>query len=602
MCGIAGIISASETPEEVELPLLSMQAALRHRGPDDQGEWISPSRCAALAHTRLSILDLTPAGHQPMSTPDGRFTIVFNGEIYNFRELRNELSRDGARFRSDSDTEVILQLYAHEGASCVRRLRGMFAFAIWDDWGRRCFLARDSLGIKVLHYSLVAGTLIFASEVRALLASGLVARTLSSGGLVGYLRNGSVPEPYTLVEGVRCLEAGSTLTWEAGQIKKRRYWGWPESREALANSERIPALRAALLDSVHHHFVSDVPVGVFLSGGMDSTALVALARKTEVRDLKTFCVAVDDPALDESSVARRTAEHFHTDHNEFMLDGVLGRQWFQEYLRAIDQPTIDGFNTFCISRFAHAHETKVVLSGLGGDEMFGGYPSFDAVPALVKWSRRAKFGKPLRKFVGRCMSSAARAPRWRRLGAYLQGEPSFIGAYRAYRGVFTESEALQLAPGYLKRPFSASAMTDRDDPEMQCFTPRTAVSFLETTRYMRNQLLRDSDVMSMAFGLELRVPFLDLPLFEVASRIPSEERFAAGKRALLQAIPEIPEWVAGRRKRGFIFPFQRWLGNDWQEMINSVGAKTGVQCYSWYQRWTLFVLETWCAEMKVVQV
>jgi asparagine synthase (glutamine-hydrolysing) len=271
MCGIAGILS-SVLLGDAQPALAQMLSALRHRGPDDQGQFRSASGHAALAHARLSILDLSPAGHQPMVSPDGRLAIVFNGEIYNFQELRATLQDRGVVFRSNSDTEVVLRAYEAYGAECVAKLRGMFAFALWDERERTCLLARDPFGIKPLYLAESAGRLVFASEVRALLASGLVARDLDPQGLHGYFRTGSVPEPHTLLRNVRCLEAGHLAVWRAGRLETKSFWTLRFTPETTAAPAAVAATRNALLDSVRHHFISDVPVGVFVGGGFDSTA------------------------------------------------------------------------------------------------------------------------------------------------------------------------------------------------------------------------------------------------------------------------------------------------------------------------------------------
>ena len=542
-----------------------------------------------LAHARLAILDLSPAGHQPMSTPDGRFTIVFNGEIYNYRELREPLQKDGVVFRSNSDTEVVLRAYGAYGAECVAKLRGMFSFAVWDERERTCLLARDPFGIKPLYFHEANGQLVFASEVRALLASGLVRRELDPQGLHGYFRTGSVPEPRTLLRGVRCLEAGHLAIWQAGRLQARRYWKLRFQPEAVAAPEAARTVRQALLDSVAHHFISDVPVGVFLSGGIDSTALVGLARTVGRADLHTYSIAFPGTPGDEGGLAQRTAAHFGTTHHEWRLDAAAGRQLFSQYLQVMDQPSIDGLNTFTVSKFARDQGMKVVLSGLGGDELFGGYKSFREVPRLARLNRRLRLTGPVRAGV-RAVLRRARRPQLRRLGEML-GQPARLDtAYAALRGTFTAAEATVLTRHYtgeeVVNDFSSEELPT--DP-----TPEDTVSRLELTRYMRNQLLRDSDVMSMAHGLELRVPFLDLPLMDTLTRIPSSTRLQPGKRFLLQAVPEVPDWIANQPKRGFLFPFDQWLGTEWREVFGALDRTCPVPTQTWYRKWAIFVLERW---------
>ena len=527
MCGIAGILQGT-APATVANRLARMHGAIAHRGPDDRGVWQSPGGHAAYAHTRLSIIDLSSAGHQPMAIADGRFTITYNGEIYNFAELRRSLSSTGVAFRSNSDTEVILRLYESEGPAFVERLRGMFAFAIWDEHERTCLLARDRFGIKPLYYHEAGDVLTFASEVRALIASG-VSATLDTQATYEYFRSGSVPEPLTLFRGVRALEAGQYMVWRAGRIATRQYWDINFDSED-EEPEPVQATRNALLDSVAHHFVGDVPVGVFLSGGVDSTAIVALARAVQPEKLRTFSIAFPGSPLDEGPQARRTAEHFATEHHEWAVDAQTARPLFDEFLSAADQPSIDGFNTYTVSRLAGRQGVKVVLSGLGGDEIFGGYPSFREVPRLARMGRWLASAGPAARGAVR-VAGAIAGSRVRRLSDLVARPPSLEDAYQVFRGIYTRDEALRLTEHYVG---GSGTVVDHVDPlsTVSVGDPRDAVSRLEITRYMRNQLLRDTDVMSMACGIELRVPFLDSELFANDVARPGVPAVAAGQAAL----------------------------------------------------------------------
>jgi asparagine synthase (glutamine-hydrolysing) len=594
MCAIAGILSTSSWTPTLDTALLSMQASLRHRGPDDKGTWTDPAAGVGLAHTRLAILDLSPAGHQPMSTPDSRFTIVFNGEIYNFRSLRAELESAGVKFQSHSDTEVLLRLYEKKGTSMVNDLRGMFAFCIWDEQSRSAFLARDPLGIKPLYYSIQPDRLIFASELRAIRNSGLVSSQLDGNAITEFLETGSVPEPLTLLNDVRCLEAGHSLTWKEGHVEFNQFWQL-QFPETTPNPDAAQLTRNALLDSMQAHFVSDVPVGVFLSGGIDSTALVALARELGQHDLQTFSIGVDDPSLDESSIARKTAAHFGTQHHEWRLTGALGASKFAAFLDHMDQPSIDGFNSFTVSSFARDQGMKVVLSGLGGDELFAGYPSFQQVPKLARLSRRLHAIPGAAPALGALLARFAPQPKWRRLGSFLQEPPTVPNAYRSFRGIFSPAEARLLASRYTAPAFKPALPSP---PQLQTSAPidENAVSALELTRYMRNQLLRDSDVMSMAHGLELRVPFVDKILFETLATLPATQRLQPGKKLLLQAVPEVPDWVANQPKRGFTFPFEKWLEASWGDSFLNATKSIHFSNPTWYQRWAVFMLDHWLAK------
>lgn len=594
MCGIAGILTPR--PEQLDGALAAMRQAVRHRGPDDEGSWSSRDCRASFAHTRLAVLDLTSAGHQPMSTPDGRYTITFNGEILNFHELRRSLEQRGVRFHTRCDTEVILRAYEADGPSCIGLLRGMFAFALWDDREQSCLLARDRFGIKPLYYHQRDGRLAFASEVKALLASGLVPRELDAGGLFGYFLTGTVPEPRTLLRDVRCLEAGTYATWKDGALTSHRYWDLRFSHTPDA-ADPVSRTRAALIDSVDHHFISDAPVGVFLSGGVDSTALVALASQKRGRELHTFSLAFPGWSEDEGAVARRTAAHFGTTHTEWAIDGATANELFGEFLAASDQPSIDGLNTFAVSRLAREHGMKVVLSGLGADELFAGYKSFRQLPRLVALNRALSQAGPLRTAAGTGLQRLAAGSRWRRLGDLL-AQPADLGsAYTIFRGVFTHAEAEILVRRYVAD--APARMPDPGEPAGDDPTPRDAISRLELTRYMRNQPLRDGDTQSMAWGLELRVPFLDGPLVDTLTTIPSSVRLQPGKRLLLQAVPEVPAWVASQPKRGFMFPFERWLGDEWRETFAGIERDSPVPADSWYRKWCLLALQRWFERMRV---
>jgi asparagine synthase (glutamine-hydrolysing) len=591
MCGIAGILTNNGNQDHLEILTQRMQSALLHRGPDDQGIYISTDRQAAIAHTRLSILDLTPAGHQPMSLADGRYWITFNGEIYNFRELRSTLVAQGEQFHSQTDTEIILKLYQRLGADCVHQLRGMFAFAIWDNLEKTCFIARDPLGIKPLYYWQAGTTLVFASELRAILATGLPTISLSMEGLYGYLVSGSVPEPQTLIEGIHCLAAGHWLRWHCGSITQSQYWQINFTSEAIDPPEAAQKVRHALIDSIKHHFVSDVPVGIFLSGGIDSTAIVALASQTQTNQLHTYSIAVEESDWNEGDIAGKVAEHFDTNHTEYKITAALGRELFPEYLAAIDQPSIDGFNTFCVSQIAYKYGTKVVLSGLGGDELFGGYKSFQNVPQMVRLGSRLKAFHPLSTILGMALESWGNSPQLKRLGDFLQRTPNSAAAYRSFRGIFSHSEASAIIKRYF--PDRILPMHLRIIPSPNLSSLEDEVSLLEISCYMRNQLLRDSDVMSMAWGLELRVPLVDRVLLEAISSIPSTMRLAPGKQLLIQAIPELPSWVVNRPKRGFLFPFEQWMAGEWRNDFFDCDGDKNISLKPWYRRWSLALLQHW---------
>jgi asparagine synthase (glutamine-hydrolysing) len=587
MCGIAGILTTDPWSDKLTASLTGMQAALRHRGPDDQGLWVDPAAGVGLTHTRLAILDLSPAGHQPMASADGRYQIVFNGEIYNFRELRAELELAGVVFQTGTDTEVLLRLYQKEGPAMVKQLRGMFAFAIWDGRERSAFMARDPFGIKPLYYTTSGSTLSFASELRALQKTGQAASTLNASALMGFFETGSVAEPQTLLQGVRCLPAGHHLHWKEGHIEERSYWGLRFERVETSPEEAVRITRALLLDSIGHHFVSDVPVGVFLSGGIDSTAVLALAKEANHSGLNSFSIGVDDTRLDETDVAARTALHFGTQHHVLKLNAKIAAASFPRFLAQMDQPSIDGFNTFTVAGLAHQQGMKVVLSGLGGDELFGGYPSFQKVPQLAQMARLASHVPAL----GFVMERLMPRQHLRRVGSLLQQQPNLLNSWRTFRGLFTRREARLLAAHYAG--CELSEVPDPPQMNLPAGDELDQISACELGLYMRNQLLKDSDVMSMAHGLELRVPLVDRVLFEAVARIPSSLRLQAGKRLLTEAVPEIPAWVTNQPKKGFVFPYEKWLSTDWGSDFAEVKSRIPNSNSTWYQQWAVFMMDRW---------
>lgn len=585
MCGIAGLLS---TKPNIELaaPLAAMQKVIEHRGPDGHGDFFCSSKHAALAHTRLAIIDLSKSASQPMGTPDGRYTITYNGEIYNYQKLRARLESEGETFQSNSDTEVILKMYASKGAQCVHFLRGMFAFVIWDSKEKTAFAARDPLGIKPFYYLRDSDHFAFASELRAVIASGLSTQKLSSRGLTGYLMRGTVQEPDTLISDIKMLSAGSHLTWRKGKVKIQRYWGIKYKTQYVNRKQAIEMTRTALEDSVRAHFVSDVPVGIFLSGGIDSTALLALAKKVTKKPINTYSIAFGNPEWNEGDIAEKTAKHFGANHTEFLMSPTEAQPLFFEFLDAVDQPTIDGFNTYCVAKMASQAGEKVVLSGLGADELFAGYKSFEVIPEMLEKSEKLSILSPLLGSTSRFLTMILPTKQRRFIDA-LSTPRSVAAAHRSLRGIFSCDEALALTQSITGKPASLPKLKEPSAEELP-----DQISQLEMTSYMRNQLLRDSDVASMAWGLELRVPFVDKVLVDRISTIPSDLRLQQGKTLLIDAVPELPEWVLERPKQGFRFPFDEWFSEEWADM-STLPTPQWIPQKPWYRRWALAVLSDW---------
>ncbi len=577
MCGIAGVFAygASAPPVDRDA-LLRTRDAMVPRGPDGAGLWISGDGRVGLAHRRLSIIDLTDGGAQPMHLGDtggggGRVSITFNGEIYNFRELRAALESEGRRFSSDSDTEVLLHLYDRDGATMVEKLRGMFAFAIWDPAKRALFLARDGFGIKPLYYADDGKTVRFASQVKALLAGGGIDTRPCAAGRAGFYVLGYVPEPWTMFENIRALPAGCTMWIDAnGARAPRRHFDVTAELERAA-AEPAPfsrnELREALLDTVRHHLVADVPVGAFLSAGLDSATLVALTSEIESDALRSVTMgfdAFDGTQFDEAALAERIARHYGTAHS---TKRVRGEDFRDEYFRlcgAMDQPTIDGVNTYFVSKVTAETGLKVAMSGLGGDELFGGYPSFREVPKLVGtfgWLPGLRCAGRALRIVSAPVVSAFTSPKYASL---FEFGTTYSDAYLLRRALFLPWEL----PG-LMDPEAAAEGWNRLEAETglrtqvdRLKTPRAKVSALEATWYMRSQLLRDSDWAGMAHSLEIRVPLVDTFFFRriapmLASAAPPGKRDMASTPARA-----LPDEVLNRPKTGFAVPMRDWLLKD----------------------------------------
>jgi len=600
MCGIAGILGGDHS---LHRPMAeAMGQSLFHRGPDDGGIWssVSPDRPPiTLVHRRLAIQDLSAAGHQPMASDCGRWQLTFNGEIYNQHALRQELEREGFRFRSTSDTEVLLQFLISRGSAALQRLRGMYAFCLWDNREQHALLARDPYGIKPLYvWHGPDGALFFASEVRSLLASGAVPRRLNGTALAGFLAMGSVPEPLTLVAGVHSLPPGWIGTWHQGVWQTQAHW-FPSYAPALprGGSAWIDHTREALQASTQAHLIGDVPVGLFLSGGLDSSALLALAGSTH---LTTLSIGFAQSAFDESERALALADHFGCRHVSLKLDGARAAQLLPAFLAAVDQPSIDGFNTYCVSQLAAEQGLKVVLSGLGGDELFGGYPSFSRVPHLLRLHRLLG---PSRAAVARRLG---RSPHYRRkrLAAFLQGPATVAAAHACMRGLFDPHEVRSMLERWgLPFPSLPNQLDDalagllEQDDRFPSLGDR--IAWLESSTYMGQQLLRDSDTYSMAHGLELRVPMVDAHLFAELSGIPSSMRLATGKQLLRDAVPALQGVLPPAPKRGFSLPFADWFDQPESPLCPRGGGNyfppvpEDLDLSPWARRWGLMVLNHW---------
>jgi asparagine synthase (glutamine-hydrolysing) len=600
MCGINGIFAynpSSGIPTDTEL--LATRDAMRARGPDGAGAWWSTDRRCALGHRRLAILDLSERAVQPMKSGDGRYVVTFNGEIYNYPSLRRELEAEGAIFRTTSDTEALLHLFARDGAAMVHRLRGMYAFAIWDNRARSLFLARDPYGIKPLYTANDGWTFRFASQVKALLAGGGVSRDPEPAGLVGFHLFGSVPEPFTLYREIRALPAGHSQWVDAAGPREPA--AFANLAAILADGARKPApaselcerVRAGVSDSVRAHLLADVEVGIFLSAGVDSGSLLGLMRDAGQSNARAITLAFEEFAgsqEDEAPLAARVAQHYGASHTVRRV----GKKEFDDDLPAIfdamDQPSIDGVNNWFVSKAAKEAGLKVALSGLGGDELLAGYPSFVDVP---RWRRR--FG-PLAAVpgLGRMARRLARmfAPRLARANpkalGLLDHASSWAGAYLLRRGLFLPHELTQVMDADVVReglrrlrPLKRLSASLVPDPGSDV----ARIAVLESTQYMRNQLLRDADWAGMAHGVEIRVPLVDKTLLERLAPVIGQITPGAGKVALAGAPSRpLPQEIVARAKTGFGVPTGAWAGDTSAASgLRSPGKSKGLTSRGWSQ-------------------
>jgi asparagine synthase (glutamine-hydrolysing) len=589
MCGLAGafLFRATQDWYVIENSVHRMCDHIQARGPDAFGFHSDSEAGLSLGHRRLSILDLEPRANQPMHSDDGRYVIVFNGEIYNFRDLRRELERDGEIFRTQSDTEVLLKLYAHEGECMLKRLRGMYAIAIWDGHSRTVFLARDPYGIKPLYISRSKDGWLFASQVKALLASGLVSYDADPLGQAGFWLMGSVPEPHTWFRDISALPAGSWCRIRSDDQLDgpHKYWdigdSWRNAPEChLTPDEAQEMVSTAVAESVRQHLVSDVPVGVFLSGGIDSGSLAGLIKDAGISGIQGITIAFNEfegRHENETPVAAEIARSYGIRHHV----RTVTRQEFEadlpRILLAMDQPSIDGINTWYASKAVAELGLKVVISGIGGDELFYGYPSFHQLPSLVtQWNRLS--GIPGASTVANlALALLARRSgnqRWRWLTRQA-GNP--YGAYWLRRGLFSPDELPELMGEELSsvalKNLNPGSLLEQMVGALPADT-MAAVGQIESMAYLRNQLLRDSDWASMDHSVELRTPLVDAWLLR--DLMPALRSFGRLKgKHMLAASPSMPlgQDIVGRVKTGFGIPMGAWM-SDALGGTNAVSAKS----------------------------
>lgn len=586
MCGIVAIYQYNSSSTVDRDELVKIRDRMTSRGPDGFGEWYSSDNRVAMGHRRLAIIDLSESGAQPMSNEDGTIWITFNGEIYNYQALRSQLKAQGHRFKSNSDTEVIIHGYEEWGIDdLLGKLRGMFAFAIYDDRSpshgsrftsheSRLIIARDPFGIKPLYYADDGKTIRVASQVKALLAGGKIDTSPEPAGHVGFFLWGHVPEPYTLYKGIRSLPAGSYMLISDKGISKVKVYcnisdifiAAEKTSERIDKEELRTQLRRALLDTVSHHLVSDVPVGIFLSSGIDSSTLTALASEINLSKINTVTLGFKEYLEthdDETSFAILVSDYYRTSHQTIWVSKGDFESDLPNIMDSMDQPTIDGINTYFISKAAVKAGLKVSLSGLGGDELFGGYPSFQQVPRMVNiFQPFTSFSGISKAFLSISHPFLKHFSSPKYAGLFLYGG-SYGGAYLLRRGMFMPWELFDLLDKDIARIGYESLQTlpMLEKTAYQIKSNHLKVSALEMSWYMRNQLLRDADWAGMAHSLEIRVPFIDLKLLQNIAPFLCYG-ISPGKYDLAStpAVP-IPAEILARRKTGFSVPIRKWLDN-----------------------------------------
>jgi asparagine synthase (glutamine-hydrolysing) len=648
MCGIAGIVG--EVSASNRLALTRMTDAIAHRGPDGVGFWTSPAdrdgHGCLLGHRRLSIIDLSRAADQPMTDRIGQrtHTVVFNGEIYNFKDLRCDLESRGHSFASTGDTAVLLRLMATDGPEAVRKLRGMFAFAVWDDDARRLVLGRDPLGVKPLYTcrnpDLRGGwSFMFSSEVRSILASGLLGRPrLDRRALASVVWNGFVVGPGTAVDGVESVNPGElrVISSRGGVSRRQRYWRMPLG--SIANETAEADLGATVAESVKLHLISDVPVGVFLSGGVDSSAVVHLAQQASDTPVHTFTLGFEEREYDEGPFASRIAKAIGTRHHEVMLTEQRFAADLDAAVESLDQPTFDGLNSYFIAKAVRDAGVKVALVGTGGDELFGGYSSFRALPALLNWHRRSHAVPARLKVLAARLASAVLSgsnrsstppqTRWAKLPALVGAGGSLIDLYQLAYALFLPDFQRELLLDHDRIQMRAGITTELTESlgrEIAGHSPLSAVSVLEQRLFLGERLLRDTDAASMAVSIETRLPLVDSVVADVAGRLPDRQRYAPlGRKMLLRRVglTGLDPGLFSRPKTGFVLPFDRWIRQSLGKaigatmrdatLVRAVGLNSdavarlwtsfqnGAPGLYWSRIWALYILIRWCHRHRVL--
>ena len=614
MCGIAGIIDfdkVSSDPSHIR----RMTDAMPHRGPDAVGFFSDAN--VSLGHLRLSIIDLSSAANQPFPDHSGRYMMVFNGEIYNFQEVKALIP--DYPFRTNGDSEVLIAAYIRWGPACLQYFKGMFAFAIWDTQEKELFLARDRMGVKPLYYHQEGGRTIFASEIRGILATGLVKRKLSNAALLEYFTYQSVSSPWSPVEGIRQLAAGAWMKVKRSGVEKNTWWQLPPENPVVGGPEGTHQhIRQLLLRSIERRLVSDVPVGAFLSGGIDSSAVVALMTEAGTSRPNTFNIAFEEEEYDESGYAETVARKFNTEHTRILLKPTAFLDELKNALDSMDTPSGDGINTYVVSKAIRQKGITVALSGIGGDELFAGYPFFGQYLRMQDHRNIWRLPAPVRQALGLLLSPGGDGGRLSRIRQLLElPGPGIEQAYPVFRQVLSPAllDSLTTLDVNGCAETAVQQLLKEKRQGLAAMPLLSQVSIADYLGYTQHTLLKDTDQMSMAVSLEVREPFFDHDLVEYVLSIPDAVKKPVYPKSLLveSLRPLLPDEIVHRKKRGFLFPWNQWLKNELREFcdrhIANIAQRpfikaqplldywrrflSGEKNTRWAEIWLFVVLEYW---------
>ncbi len=583
MCGIAGITKFSSPIKNSNEIINNFQKNLKHRGPDAKGSFLSTSRNVLLCHTRLSIIDTSQSANQPIESKDGRFQIIFNGEIYNYNELKNIVKNKNG-ILTESDTEILLYMYINYGLKCFQKIKGMYSFAIWDNLKEEIIVARDPLGIKPLYYSYNNQQLIFSSEIKSLIKSKLVECDLNYEAINSYLLSGYFHEPNTIIKNVYQLKSGHCIVFNKNSFKKFEYDKQPliEHKE-INKKETMEILKNSFEESIKYHMQSDVPFGLFLSGGIDSTSVLSQASKFS--KINTLSIGFNENQWDESNLSKNIAKHYQTNHYEYIVKEDDVAESLDDFIDTLDQPTVDGLNTYFISKFAKECGFKVVLSGLGGDELFGGYSSFKRLKIINQYIKIRSL-IPLQSLISLIPKKLFERQKSRLID--IIESDNIFDAYIALRGIFSKAEAVKINQKIFDKEINNySHEKIKYGGDILSITRE-----LELNNYLKNQLLRDSDVFGMRWSTEIRTPFIDYNFISKIKTLPKKYIFQNNKNILVDTF-NLPKKILNQKKQGFTFPLQPWLENNLGNEIKKETYGIINSTNEWYRLWTIFVLKKW---------